>query len=38
MKTITFDDYMASLPIERQKRINDRAEKLIAEIKKQSIT
>lgn len=32
MKNITFDDYMASLPIERQKRINDRAAKLIKEI------
>tara|TARA_R110002020_G_scaffold303734_1_gene519172 strand:+ start:1528 stop:1635 length:108 start_codon:yes stop_codon:yes gene_type:complete len=32
MKTVTFDEYMASLPIERQKRINDRAEKLIKEI------
>ena len=33
MKSITFDNYMASLPIERQKRINDRAKKLIKEIK-----
>ena len=34
MKNISFDEYMASLPIERQKRINDRAAKLIAKIKK----
>ena len=30
----TLDDYIAPLPIERQNRIDDRAAKLIAEIKK----
>lgn len=34
MKLVSFNEYMASLPIYRQKRINDRAEKLIAKIKK----
>jgi len=34
MKIVSFDDYMASLPIERQKRINDRAAKLVAKIRK----
>jgi hypothetical protein len=34
MKTVSFDEYIASLPIERQKRINDRADNLIAKIKK----
>lgn len=31
---VLFDDYIALLPIERQKRINDRAARLINKIKK----
>ena len=37
MKTTTFDDYIASLPIDRQNRINDRAAKLIKEIANKNI-